>query len=117
MAVLEIVTLPQAVLRQKARKVTNFGPDFQNLVDDMIETMRQAPGVGLAAPQVGEPSRLIVVEYGEKDEEKDNENRLSCMQLSIQRSSVLRTSKRSELKVVYQSLVLSVMSSDLYRSP
>jgi len=69
MAILDIVTLPQAVLRRKARKVSDFGPDLQALVDDMVETMRQAPGVGLAAPQVGDSSRLIVVEYG--DDEND----------------------------------------------
>jgi peptide deformylase len=57
------------ILRHKAHKVTDFGPDLQTLVDDMIDTMRQAPGVGLAAPQVGESSRLMVVEYG--DEEND----------------------------------------------
>jgi peptide deformylase len=70
MSVREIVTLPQAVLRQKARKVGDFGPGFQTLVDDMIETMRQAPGVGLAAPQVGESIRLIVVEYGDEEKEE-----------------------------------------------
>jgi peptide deformylase len=70
MSVLEIVTLPQAILRHKAHKVSDFGPDFQELVDDMIETMRQAPGVGLAAPQVGESIRLIVVEYGDEDNEE-----------------------------------------------
>jgi peptide deformylase len=69
MAILDIVTLPQVILRHKAHKVTDFGPDLQTLVDDMIDTMRQAPGVGLAAPQVGESSRLMVVEYG--DEEND----------------------------------------------
>jgi peptide deformylase len=71
MPILEIVSLPQANLRHKAHKVSDFGPGFQTLVDDMIDTMRQAPGVGLAAPQIGESSRLIVVEYGdEEDEEK-----------------------------------------------
>ena len=70
MSILEIVTLPQTVLRHKARKVADFGPDLQTLVDDMIETMRQAPGVGLAAPQVGESSRLIVVEYGDEENEE-----------------------------------------------
>jgi peptide deformylase len=70
MAILEIVTLPQAILRHKARKVSDFGPDLQALVDDMIDTMRQAPGVRLAAPQVGEPSRLIVVEYGDEEDEE-----------------------------------------------
>ena len=70
MAVREIVTLPQVILRHKARKVSDFGPDLQALVDDMIETMRQAPGVGLAAPQVGESSRLIVVEFGDEENEE-----------------------------------------------
>jgi peptide deformylase len=69
MTVCEITTLPQAILRHKARKVTDFGPDFQNLVDDMVETMHQAPGVGLAAPQVNESIRLIIVEYGDDENE------------------------------------------------
>jgi peptide deformylase len=70
MSILEINTLPQAVLRQKAHKISDFGPDLQRLVDDMVDTMRQAPGVGLAAPQVGESFRLIVVEYGDDEDEE-----------------------------------------------
>jgi peptide deformylase len=69
MTIREIVTLPQPILRRKARKVSDFGPEFQTLVDDMVETMRQAPGVGLAAPQVDESLRLIVVEFGNEDDE------------------------------------------------
>jgi len=53
------------VLRRKAHKVTAFDKELQKIVDDMVETMRQAPGVGLAAPQIGLPLRLIVVEYDE----------------------------------------------------
>jgi len=70
MAIREIVTLPELVLRRKARTVTDFGPEFQNLVDDMIETMREAPGVGLAATQIGESIRLIVVEFGDEEDEE-----------------------------------------------
>jgi peptide deformylase len=70
MTIKEIVTLPQPILRHKAHKVTDFGPGFQVLVDDMVETMRQAPGVGLAAPQVDESLRLIVVEFGDEDDEE-----------------------------------------------
>jgi peptide deformylase len=62
MTIREIVSLPQPVLRRKARKVSDFGPEFQTLVDDMVETLHQAPGVGLAAPQINESTRLIVVE-------------------------------------------------------
>lgn len=69
MSLREIVTLPEPVLRRKARKVTDFGPDLQNLVDDMVETMREAPGVGLAAPQVNVPLRVVVVEYGDEEDE------------------------------------------------
>ena len=69
MALREIVTIPDPVLRRKARKVTDFGPELQKLVDDMVETMRVAPGVGLAAPQVGIPLRAVVVEFGDEEDE------------------------------------------------
>jgi peptide deformylase len=68
MATLEIATLPDPVLRRKAKKITVFDKDLQTLIDNIIETMRIAPGVGLAAPQVSVSSRLIVIEYGEEDE-------------------------------------------------
>ena len=61
MAVREIVTVPHPTLKKNARKVTDFGPKLQTLVDDMVETMRVAPGVGLAAPQVDITQRVIVV--------------------------------------------------------
>lgn len=70
MAVLKICTLPDPVLRKKARKVTDFGPDLQGLIDDMVETMRAAPGVGLAATQVDVLQRVIVVEYGDDEDEE-----------------------------------------------
>lgn len=69
MALLEIITLPNPILRKKAHKVTDFGKEFRTLVADMVETMRDAPGVGLAAPQVAVPLRLIVVEYGDDEDE------------------------------------------------
>lgn len=69
MALRSIVTIPDPVLRRKARKVTDFGPELQKLVDDMVETMRVAPGVGLAAPQVGIPLRAVVVEFGDEEDE------------------------------------------------
>ena len=71
MALRKIVTLPEPVLRRKARTVTTFNKDLQTLIDDMIETMREAPGVGLAAPQVNISERLIVVEYAEEEEGED----------------------------------------------
>lgn len=68
MGLRDIVTLPDPILRRKARPVTGFDKNLQALIDDMIETMRAAPGVGLAAPQVGVSERLIIVEYAEPPE-------------------------------------------------
>ncbi|MGA7677583.1 MAG: peptide deformylase [Dehalococcoidia bacterium] len=62
MAVRAIRVLPDPVLRQKAKKVTKIDKSVQRLIDDMIETMRAAPGVGLAAPQIGMPLRVVVIE-------------------------------------------------------
>jgi peptide deformylase len=72
----KIVTLPDPILRRKARTVTSFDSELQSLVKDMIETLREAPGVGLAAPQVGISDRLIVVEYPEDDEQEDAPKKL-----------------------------------------
>jgi peptide deformylase len=69
MATREIITIGHPTLRQKARKVTKFGPELRQLIDDMIETMRKAPGVGLAAPQVSVAERVIVVELPADEEE------------------------------------------------
>ncbi|MBN2385790.1 MAG: peptide deformylase [Anaerolineales bacterium] len=73
MSIRSITTLPAPVLRRKARPVTRFDADLQTLVDDMVETMRAAPGVGLAAPQVGVSERVIVVEYAEDEDENEEQ--------------------------------------------
>ena len=62
MAVLQIRTLPDPVLRQKARRVNGLDGSIQKLIDDMLDTMRANSGVGLAAPQVGVPLRIAVIE-------------------------------------------------------
>jgi len=69
MTIHSLTTLPEKGLRQRAKPVENFDKDLQQLLDDMIETMRQAPGVGLAAPQIGVSKRVIVVEFGHEDDE------------------------------------------------
>lgn len=69
MSLRNVVTLPNPVLRKKAHKVKTFDKDLDELITDMIETMRNEPGVGLAAPQVGVSSRIIVVEYGDDEDE------------------------------------------------
>lgn len=69
-----IITLPDPVLRRKARAVSKFDKNLQTVIDDMIETMREAPGVGLAAPQIGLSDRLIVVEYYENEQAEEAED-------------------------------------------
>lgn len=65
MALRNIVTLGDEVLRKKCRPVGEITERIQTLVDDMIETMHDANGVGLAAPQVGVMRRIFVVDIGE----------------------------------------------------
>jgi len=71
MALKEVIKLPHPTLRRKAHKVVDFGEDLHQLIEDMIETMRDEPGVGLAGPQVNVSQRLIVVEYPEDDSVPD----------------------------------------------
>ena len=61
-----ILVVGNPVLHQKAKKVSQIDRGLQRLIDDMIETMKAAPGVGLAAPQVGIPLRLAVIDVDDK---------------------------------------------------
>lgn len=67
MAVLEIRKYPEKILKQRALPVTSMDKALQTLIDNMIETMYAAPGVGLAAPQVGISKRLAVIDISTKD--------------------------------------------------
>jgi peptide deformylase len=67
MAVLPIRKLPDAILREQAREVTEINKELQNLINDMAETMYAAPGLGLAANQVGALHRLIVFDVAYRD--------------------------------------------------
>lgn len=73
MTILDIVTLPDPVLRQKSAPVTRFDDGLQELIDAMIPTMRQANGVGLAAPQVGSSINLTIIETLPEEDEEGNE--------------------------------------------
>jgi len=71
MAVRPLVESGDTVLRQKTKKVRDFGPALQELIDDMVDTMHHAPGVGLAAPQVGVSLRVAVIELPEDENEEE----------------------------------------------
>ena len=71
MAIRQILTEPNKILRQISKSIENVTKDDQVLMDDMLETMYHANGIGLAAIQIGIPKRIIVMDISKKDEKKD----------------------------------------------
>ncbi|WP_297322117.1 peptide deformylase [uncultured Bartonella sp.] len=68
MSIKPLIILPDPVLREVSKPVEHVDSSLQKLADDMLETMYQAPGIGLAAIQIGEPLRLLVIDVSGKDE-------------------------------------------------
>jgi len=73
MSQLPIVSIPDKILRQKTQPVTRFDADLQRLIDNMIATLREANGVGLAAPQIGRPIQLAVILTLPEEDDEGNE--------------------------------------------
>lgn len=71
MAILEIITYPHPVLRQEAETITEFNQELKTLVEDMADTMYKAPGVGLAANQIGVARRVVVVDRSTEEGERN----------------------------------------------
>ena len=70
MTIKNILTEPNKILRQVSLSVKNFGKEEQILMDDMLETMYHANGIGLAAIQIGVPKRIIIMDLSKNDEKK-----------------------------------------------
>ena len=70
MTLRKVITVPNDVLRRNTHKVTKFDKNLKTLIDDMVETMRDAPGVGLAAPQIGILEQVVVIEFGDEEDEE-----------------------------------------------
>ncbi len=79
------------VLRQKAKKVKDFGPSLQSLINDLVDTMREAPGLGLAAPQVGVSLRVAVIELPEPEEDDENPDPYSGKLIVICNPEIVKT--------------------------
>ena len=71
MAIKKILTEPDPFLRQKSEKVENVNEEIRSLMDDMVDTMYDAPGIGLAAIQIGVPKRVIVIDLSREKEKKN----------------------------------------------
>lgn len=70
MSILNIIKYPDPILKKKSEPVREITQEIQRLIDEMAETMYAAPGVGLAAPQVGRSIRVIVIDVNSKEEQK-----------------------------------------------
>ena len=70
MTIRKILTEPDPFLRQKSKPVEQVDDEIKTLMDDMLETMYAAPGIGLAAVQIGVPKRVIVIDLSKDNEKK-----------------------------------------------
>jgi peptide deformylase len=70
MTIKPLVILPDPVLRQLSKPVERIDDPLRKLADDMLETMYDAPGIGLAAIQIGEPLRLLVIDLAKEDDKR-----------------------------------------------
>ncbi|MBB3592730.1 peptide deformylase [Rhizobium sp. BK529] len=70
MTIKPLIILPDPVLRQVSKPIERVDADLQRLADDMLETMYDAPGIGLAAIQIGLPRRMLVIDLAKEGEEK-----------------------------------------------
>ena len=71
MPIRKILTIPDPVLRQKSLAVKKIDKDIKNLMDEMIKTMYDAPGIGLAAIQIGVPKRVVVMDLSKDSDKKE----------------------------------------------
>lgn len=93
MSLRDIIQPDNPILRKKAHRVTRFDDDFQTLVDDMVETMLEAPGVGLAAPQVAISQRLIVVRLQDDEESRKEHGSQAGVLYVVANPEIIKTGR------------------------
>jgi peptide deformylase len=92
-AKLEIITLPDRKLRAASAPVEHIDDEVRRFLDSMLETMYDAPGIGLAAIQVGVPRRMVVVDVAQREDEEANPNPLFLINPEILQSSDERAAR------------------------
>ena len=102
--ILEILTYPDPRLAQKSKEVTEFNAELKKICDNMLETMYDAPGIGLAAPQVNIHQRIVVIDVDYETAEENPE------QLLNQQPRIFINPKitKREGKILYKEGCLSV---------
>lgn len=110
--VMKILTFPDPKLREVSQPVEKFGPELKKLAEDMIETMYAAQGIGLAAPQVGELVRMVVIDTRPKDEKgaRYKYEEMSELEAAVEQPLVLINPEivKGEGKTTYDEGCLSV---------
>ena len=106
MSVKKILTEPNKILRQISNPVEKVGQEEQQLMDDMLETMYSANGIGLAAIQIGIPKRIIVMDISKNDNKKEPKFFVNPV-----------IKNKDILKATYEEGCLSVPNCLLYTSP
>ncbi|NDJ33974.1 MAG: peptide deformylase [Chloroflexi bacterium] len=95
MAIREVITPVNPILRKKARKVQEFDEQLHRLIDDMVETMLDAPGVGLAAPQVAVSKRVIVVRLPNDEESQEEYGDQAGVLYEVVNPEIIRRSRKT----------------------
>lgn len=116
MTLLKIIQPDNPILRKKALRVTDFeSKKFQTLIDNMIETMIAAPGVGLAAPQVAQSLRLIVVRLPNEDEDDREEYGDEAGKVYVVANPKIIKSSRTMVSGIEGCLSLPGLLGDVFR--
>ena len=113
MAVLPMILLPDPLLRRRSEPVERVDDELRRFADDMLETMYEAPGIGLAAVQVGVPRRLITLDVAERDErENGGEDAAEAPRPEPKREPIVMVNpqvlRASEERSVYEEGCLSI---------
>jgi len=95
MTQLDIIHPDNPILRKKAKRVTSFDKKLQTLIDNMVETMIEAPGVGLAAPQVAISQRLAVIRLQDDEKSKEEFGDLAGKLFVVVNPEIIKTSKET----------------------
>ena len=95
MTKLDIIRPDNPVLRKKAKRVSSFDKKLQTLIDNMVETMIEAPGVGLAAPQVAVSQRLLVARLQDDEKSKEEFGDLAGKLFVLVNPEIIKTSKET----------------------